>query len=101
MPNMLKYLFPLTKHAGLRLADIPDDDFSLAALDPSNPAPGTELSEDQIRFFSTVGTPADVIPQIEGMLDAGINHVAFSGLLGPNVDEAIKLIATEIMPRFR
>ena len=101
LPNMLKYLFPLTKHAGLTPADIPDDDFSLAALDSSSPALGTELSEDQIRFFSCVGTPADVIPQIEGMLDAGINHVAFSGLLGPNVDEAIKLIATEIMPRFR
>jgi 5,10-methylenetetrahydromethanopterin reductase len=101
LPNILKYLSPLTEHAGIKQADIPHNDFNLEALDPSKPAPETSLTEDQIRFFSTVGTPSDVIPQVEGMIDAGANHIAFSGMLGPDVDEAIKLIATEVMPRFR
>ena len=101
LPNMLKYLSPLTESAGINQDDISQDDFSIEALDTSKPAPETKLTEDQIRFFSTVGTPADVIPQVEGLIDAVANHIAFSGMLGPDVDEAIKLIATEIMPRFR
>ncbi len=101
LPNMLKYLSPLTEHAGIDQSDIPNKDFSLAALNPSSALPETKLTEEQIRFFSTVGTISDVIPQIENIIEAGVNHIAFSGLLGPNVDEAIKLIATEIMPRFR
>ena len=101
LPNMLKHLHPLTQHAGIKKEDIPNDDFSLVALNPDMPTPDIGLTEKQIQFFSTVGTTKDVIPQIEGLIDAGANHIAFSGFLGPDVDEAIKLIATEIMPRFR
>jgi len=101
LPNMLKYLSPLPEHAGIKQTDIPHNDFSIEALDSSKPAPETNLTEDQIRFFSTVGTPSDVIPQVEGLIDAGANHIAFCGMLGPDVDEAIKLIGTEIVPRFR
>jgi 5,10-methylenetetrahydromethanopterin reductase len=103
LPTMLQYLHPLTKHAGIEESDIPRTKFSIKALDRNLPVPelGHALSEDQIRFFSTVGTPADVIPQIEGLIDAGANHIAFSGLLGPDVDEAIELLAKDIVPRFR
>ncbi len=103
LPSMLQYLYPLTAAAGITADQISRDPYSIAALNREVPVPerGLAMSEEQIRFFSTVGAPADVIPQIEGLIDAGANHIAFSGPLGPDVDEAITLLAREIVPRFR
>lgn len=104
LPSMLQYLYPLTEHAGIAPEDVPREPYSIEALKNRNlpvPERGLAMSEDQIRFFSTVGTPADVIPQVEGLIDAGANHIAFCGPLGPDIDEAISLLAKEIVPRFR
>lgn len=101
LPNMLPHLYPLTMQAGLKTGNAQQSDFSLEDLDPERPAPDAGLSDEQIRFFATVGTAKDVIPQVAGLIEAGANHVAFSGMLGPDVDEAIRIIATEIIPEFR
>jgi len=103
-PSMLQYLYPLTHHAGIAPEDVPREPYNIDALKNRNlpvPERGLAMTEDQIRFFSTVGTPADVIPQVEALIDAGANHIAFCGPLGPDVDEAISLLAREIVPRFR
>ncbi|MEJ8566500.1 LLM class flavin-dependent oxidoreductase [Elongatibacter sediminis] len=103
LPAMLQHLYPLTARAGIDPADVPREAYNVKALDRSRPVPehGLALTEDQVRFFSTVGTPADVIPQVEGLIEAGATHIAFSGLLGPVPDEAIRLLASEVVPRFR
>jgi hypothetical protein len=43
----------------------------------------------------------DVIPQIEGMIAAGVNHIAFGHCLGPDFDEALDLLGREVLPHFR
>lgn len=101
LPNMLQHLYPLTEHAGIKAENIPHKDFSMDDMDPSKPPPDIGLTEKHIQFFSFAGTVNDVIPQVEGLIDAGANHIAFGGMLGPDVDEAMKSIATEIVPRFR
>ena len=103
LPSMLQYLHPLSEQAGIDPDDIPREPYQFEATIRNVPVPerGLALSEEQIRFFSTVGTPEEVISQVEGLIDAGANHVAFCGPLGPDIDEAISLLATEVVPRFR
>ena len=59
------------------------------------------VSDKSIRAFSVTGTPADVIPQIEEMIDAGATHIAFGPPLGPDFDVALDLLAQEVLPHFK
>ena len=47
------------------------------------------------------GTPAEVIAQIEELAEAGINEVNLGGPLGPDPEEAIRLMGKEVIPAFR
>jgi 5,10-methylenetetrahydromethanopterin reductase len=99
LPEMLRFLRPMTEYAGISEATI--NDATAAALAGDHNKASGYITDDMIRFFATVGTPADIIPQVEGLIDAGANHIAFGGMLGPDPAEAIKLLATEVLPRFR
>lgn len=59
------------------------------------------IPERAVRAFSVAGSPNDVIPQLEEMIDLGVNHINFSPPLGPDVDVALELIAKEILPYFK
>ncbi|MCC7414233.1 MAG: LLM class flavin-dependent oxidoreductase [Gammaproteobacteria bacterium] len=99
LPQALPFLQPMSRHAGLS-----DDTVraAAAAAEAGDHARAASFIRDSdIRFFTAVGTPRDVIPQVEALIDAGANHIAFGGLLGPDPGEAIRLIGTEIVPRFR
>ena len=103
LPSLLQYMHPLTEHAGIDPASIPREPYKFEATIRNVPVTdrGLTMTEAEIRFFSTAGTPADIIPQVEALIDAGANHIAFCGPLGPDIDEAITLLATEVVPRFR
>ncbi|QIB67321.1 LLM class flavin-dependent oxidoreductase [Kineobactrum salinum] len=58
------------------------------------------VSDRAVRAFSVSGTAADAIPQIEEMLAAGATHIAFGPPLGPDFDEALDIIAKDILPHF-
>jgi len=47
------------------------------------------------------GTPKDVIGQIERLAEAGITQANLGGPLGPDPDEAIRLMGQEVIPYFR
>ena len=59
------------------------------------------VPEAAVRAFSASGTPRDVIPQIEEIIAAGATHIAFGPPLGPDVDAALQLLGSEILPHFR
>jgi 5,10-methylenetetrahydromethanopterin reductase len=59
------------------------------------------VSDLSARKCSVAGSPADVIPQIEKMIEAGVTHVAFGHPLGPDFEEALDLIGREIIPKFQ
>lgn len=99
LPQLLPFMRPLTGYAGID--DQLIDAIAAASAAQDHRKASSYLTDDMIRFFATVGTPADIIPQIEALVDAGATHVAFGGNLGPDPDEAIKLLATEVLPRFR
>lgn len=49
--------------------------------------------------FGIIGTPADVIEQIERLADMGIEHITFNEP-GPNLEEALTLLEKEVLPHF-
>lgn len=59
------------------------------------------VPDEAVRAFSLTGTPDDVIPQIEALLDAGATHIAFGPPLGPDFKESIRLLGEKVLPRFR
>jgi len=61
-----------------------------------------ELIPDRaVKAFALAGTPDQIIPEVEEMISMGVNHINFTPPLGPNVEEAIDLIASQILPHFK
>ena len=58
------------------------------------------VTDDMLRL-GIVGTPDDVIRQIETLADAGINEVNLGGPLGPDPEAAIRLMGERVIPYFR
>ena len=58
------------------------------------------VSDDMLRL-GIVGTPQDVIAQIESLAEAGITEVNLGGPLGPDPEAAIRLMGEEVIPHFR
>jgi len=48
-----------------------------------------------------VGTPQDVIRQIEGIVELGVGEVNLGGPLGPDPEAAIRLMGEQVIPHFR
>jgi 5,10-methylenetetrahydromethanopterin reductase len=61
----------------------------------------SHVSDLSIEKCSVCGTPEDVIPQIENMIAAGVDHICFGHPLGPDFNQALDLLGKEILPHFR
>ena len=59
------------------------------------------LVTDQMLDLAVVGTPRQVIPRIELLLESGITQVAVGGPLGPDPRRTIELLGDEVLPYFR
>lgn len=53
-----------------------------------------------LEAFAVAGTPSDVIEQLERLADMGITHVTLNEP-GPNLNEALGLLRTEVLPHFK
>jgi 5,10-methylenetetrahydromethanopterin reductase len=95
----LPYLRPMTDVAGISEEEINKVRAAAATGDFDRGA--GYISDLSVSKCSVSGTPDDVIPQIEAMIDAGVNHVAFGHCLGPDFDEALDLLGREVLPHFR
>ena len=103
MKNMAAYFGPyLEDHAletiGLRAADF-------APLRELVDAGRMEEARDHVTpdmlRLGIAGTPAEVIAQIDELAEAGVNEVNLGGPLGPDPEEAIRLMGEEVIPAFR
>ena len=59
------------------------------------------VPDKAVQVFSLTGTPGDIIPRIEALVDAGATHVAFGPPLGPDFEESIRLLGKKVVPYFR
>lgn len=58
------------------------------------------VPDEAVRAFSLTGTPAEIIPQIEALIDAGATHIAFGPPHGPDFKETIRLLGEKVLPYF-
>lgn len=72
-----------------RLVDTGDYETAAAAVTP------------EMLRLAIAGTPRDVIERIELLADSGITQVNLGGPLGPDPEEAIRLLGREVIPHFR
>ncbi|MDG7001840.1 MAG: LLM class flavin-dependent oxidoreductase, partial [Nitrososphaerota archaeon] len=59
------------------------------------------VTPEMIDEFALAGTPDECIGKLEKLGELGINVPIAFDLLGPKPDEAIELIAKEVLPRIR
>ncbi len=73
-----------------------------AALERGGPQEAApHVKESTVAAYCLAGTPEDLIPKIEGLAAAGVRHLTFCPPLGPDREEAIRLLGAEVLPRFR
>jgi 5,10-methylenetetrahydromethanopterin reductase len=59
------------------------------------------LVTDQMLDLAIVGTPKQIIPRIQLLLESGITQVAIGGPLGPDPRRTIELLGDQVLPYFR
>ncbi|HUZ81788.1 MAG TPA: LLM class flavin-dependent oxidoreductase [Gaiellaceae bacterium] len=100
---MAAYFGPYLEEASLATIGLSRADFAplrelvnAGRLDEASAA----VTDDMLRL-AIVGTPADVVEQVEALGEAGVTQLNLGGPLGPDPEQAIRLIGREVIPRFR
>ncbi|HEU5422484.1 MAG TPA: LLM class flavin-dependent oxidoreductase, partial [Nitrolancea sp.] len=72
-----------------------------ALMTERDPARARALVDERMLRIGVVGTPADLIARLEGLVVRGVRHLSFGPPLGPDVAAAIVAIGREVIPHFR
>ena len=51
--------------------------------------------------LAVVGTPKQIIPRLEALVEAGITQISVGGALGPDPQRTIELLGDQVLPHFR
>jgi 5,10-methylenetetrahydromethanopterin reductase len=84
--------------------EIKDDAISAAAnaFNQGDVSRAVDLvSQQSVDAFSLTGTPAEIVPKVRALIDAGATNIAFGPPLGIDFYEALKLLAENVVPEFR
>lgn len=103
MKHMVAYFGPYLEDEALATVGLSRAMFApiKARIDVGDYAGAQALVTDDMLRLGIVGTPKDVIRQIEELAAAGIDEVGLGGPLGPDPDAAIELLGREVIPYFR
>lgn len=82
------------------------DDDELAAIEHAimterNPEKARSLVTPEMLRIGIVGTPAELIERLEGLVMMGVRHLSFGPPLGPDPLAALEAIGQEVIPHFR
>lgn len=88
----------LLQRAGLSVADFAPIQAALAAGEPDR---ARTLVTGKMLSLGIAGTPEDVIARCRGLIGAGARHLSFGPPLGPDLNEAVDLLGTKVLPALR
>jgi len=103
MRKMVAYFGPYMEDPALATVGLSHTDFEPVAklIDAGRyDAAYAAVTDDMLRL-GIVGTPEDVVRQIEALAELGINEVNLGGPLGPDPEAAIRLMGERVIPHFR
>ncbi len=72
-----------------------------AIMTENNIEKAKSLITPQMLQFGIAGTSRELIERIEKLTALGVQHISFGPPLGPDIDEAIRVIGQEVIPYFR
>lgn len=100
---MAAYFGPYLEEHALATIGLSRADFAhlKELVDAGDLAAASAAVTDRMFRLAIVGTPRDVVARIEALADAGITQANLGGPLGPDPEEAIRLMGREVIPHFR
>ena len=100
---MVSYFGPYLEEEALACIGLTRADFAplKARIELGDYAGARQLVTPEMLRLGIVGTPKEVIRQIEQLGAAGIDEVGLGGSLGPDAGAAIDLLGREVIPYFR
>lgn len=103
MRSMVAYFGPYLEADALATVGLSHADFApiKARTDVGDYAGAQALVSEDMLKLGIVGTPREVIRQIEDLATAGLDEVGLGGPLGPDPYAAIELLGREVIPHFR
>jgi len=103
MRDMVAYFGPYLEEEALATVGLRRTDFAClkACIDRRDYAGAQALVTDDMLKLGIVGTPKEVIAQIEALGADGLDEIGLGGPLGPDPQAAIDLLGREVMPYFR
>ncbi len=66
-----------------------------------DPQRARSLVTPQMLKIGIAGSPDDLIPRLETLVETGARHLSFGPPLGPDPLEAIEVLGRDVLPRFR
>lgn len=103
MKNLAAYFGPYLEEHALCTIGLGASDFAplRELVDAGQMEAARERVTPNMLRLGIAGTPEEVIDQIHELAETGINEVNLGGPLGPNPEEAIRLMGEEVIPAFR
>lgn len=103
MRDMVSYFGPYLEDEALATVGLRHADFASikACIDRRDYEGAKALVTDDMLKLGIVGTPKEVISQIEALGADGLDEIGLGGPLGPDPQTAIDLLGREVIPYFR
>jgi 5,10-methylenetetrahydromethanopterin reductase len=103
MRGMISYFGPYLEEEALQTVGLSKRDFAAIkkCIDNGDYGGAQALVTDDMLKLAVVGTPEQVVRQIEALAEAGIDEIGFGGPLGPDPAAAIELLGRKVIPHFR
>jgi 5,10-methylenetetrahydromethanopterin reductase len=100
--SMVSYFGPYLEAPALEKIGLEPKDFDeiKQSLDAGEYEKAESLVTEDMCKLALVGGPKDIIAQIERLAEQGITQINLGGPLGPDPDEAIRLMGEEVIPYF-
>jgi 5,10-methylenetetrahydromethanopterin reductase len=101
--KMISYFGPYLEAPALATIGLVPEDFRVISqlVEEGRYDEAAAQVTDQMTDLAIRGTPQDVIRRIESIAAMGITQVSLGGPLGPDPDEAIRLMGEIVIPYFR
>lgn len=101
--KIIAYFGPYLEEEALNAIGLSLSDFAeiKAAIDRGEYAEAEEKVTDRMLGLAMVGTPKEVIPKIELLVESGITQVNVGGPLGPDPGRTIELMGEHVIPYFK
>jgi 5,10-methylenetetrahydromethanopterin reductase len=103
MRQMVSYFGPYLEAPALAAIGLRPEDFAdiSRCLDQGLYEQAAAMVTDEMTDLAIRGTPQDVIQRIETIAAMGVTQVSLGGPLGPDPEEAIRLMGEQVIPYFR